>query len=80
MAGTSGGKYPAIRAHLQKNIGDVYREMDTSFAGFPAEDKTDPEACTSTIFTADRVALLVKKVEADELFFTLCSASLLSLR
>jgi hypothetical protein len=71
MAGTSGGKYPAIRAHLQKNIGDVYREMDTSFAGFPAEDKTDPEACTSApSHCSDRLVMLVEIVEADEPFST----------
>lgn len=29
MVGTSGGKFPQIRDHLQKNIADVYG-MDTS--------------------------------------------------
>jgi len=29
MVGTSGGKFPQIREHLQKNIADVYG-MDTS--------------------------------------------------
>ncbi len=29
MVGTNGSKYPAIRAHLDKNIGEKYK-MDTS--------------------------------------------------
>ena len=28
MAGVSGGKFPAIRQHLQENIAHVYKDMD----------------------------------------------------
>jgi D-galacturonate reductase len=30
MVGVSGHKFPAIRQHLEKNIGGVYKDMDTS--------------------------------------------------
>lgn len=30
MVGVSGGKYPAIRKHLQENIANVYKDMDVS--------------------------------------------------
>lgn len=44
MVGVSGSKFPAIRQHLQENIGNVYKDMDTSFVAYPEEGKTDPEA------------------------------------
>lgn len=44
MVGTTGSKFPAIRQHFEKNIGQVYRGLDLSFKGFPDEDKRDPEA------------------------------------
>ncbi len=31
MVGTNGSKYPAIRKHLDENIGQVYKDMDTSY-------------------------------------------------
>lgn len=31
MVGVSGGKFPAIRKHLQENIGNVYKDMDVSY-------------------------------------------------
>lgn len=30
MVGVNGSKFPAIRQHLQENIGQVYKDMDTS--------------------------------------------------
>lgn len=30
MVGVNGGKFPAIRQHLQENIENVYKDMDTS--------------------------------------------------
>ncbi|KAI5897712.1 NAD(P)-binding protein [Schizophyllum commune H4-8] len=44
MAGVSGSKFPAIREHLAKNIGEVYKDMDLSFDNYPEVDKSDPEA------------------------------------
>ncbi|EPE30159.1 NAD(P)-binding Rossmann-fold containing protein [Glarea lozoyensis ATCC 20868] len=49
MVGTSGGKFPAIREHLSKNITNVYNNLDTSFESYPANDKTDPEAYKAAI-------------------------------
>jgi D-galacturonate reductase len=31
MVGVNGKKFPAIREHLQTNIAQVYRDMDTSY-------------------------------------------------
>ena len=45
MVGVNGKKFPAIREHLQENIAGVYKDMDLSFDGFPAEDSVDPLAC-----------------------------------
>lgn len=45
MAGTNGTKFPGIRSHLQSNIGDVYRDFDLGFEGYPNEDvQRDPNA------------------------------------
>jgi D-galacturonate reductase len=49
MVGTSGGKFPAIRNHLTNNITNVYNGLDTSFASFPSDDKTDPNAYKTAI-------------------------------
>ncbi|TEY65534.1 hypothetical protein BOTCAL_0139g00010 [Botryotinia calthae] len=49
MVGTSGGKFPAILEHLNKNISQVYNNLDTSFDSFPANDKTDPAAYKTAI-------------------------------
>ena len=49
MVGTSGGKFPAIREHLKKNIEEVYKNMDTSFKGYPEGDVRDPEAYKAAI-------------------------------
>lgn len=45
MAGTNGGKFPEIREHFQKNIGDVYKGLDLTFRGFPEGNLRDAEAC-----------------------------------
>lgn len=47
MVGTTGSKFPAIRAHFDKNIGQVYRGLDLAFKGYPEGDTRDPEACAS---------------------------------
>ncbi|CDZ96485.1 d-galacturonic acid reductase [Phaffia rhodozyma] len=44
MVGTTGSKFPDIRKHFQKNIGDVYRGLDLTFKGYPDEQTRDPEA------------------------------------
>ena len=72
MVGVNGKKFPAIRKHMQKNIGDVYKDMDLTCETFPGDNEVDPEAYLKaldsfsagdavTIFTPDdthfRVAL-----------------------
>ncbi|KND93410.1 putative oxidoreductase YdgJ, partial [Tolypocladium ophioglossoides CBS 100239] len=49
MVGVNGTKFPAIREHLDKNITQVYNGLDTSFASFPANDTTDPDAYKAAI-------------------------------
>ncbi|KAK7064477.1 hypothetical protein R3P38DRAFT_2824770 [Favolaschia claudopus] len=46
MVGVNGGKFPAIRAHLEDNIGKVYKDMDLSFDEYPEGGKVDAEAST----------------------------------
>ena len=38
MAGTNGTKFPGIREHLQRCIGDRYADFDTSLCTYPADD------------------------------------------
>jgi len=35
MVGVNGDKFPAIRQHLQENIENVYKDMDTSYVTTP---------------------------------------------
>lgn len=49
MVGVSGRKFPAIRAHLQKNISEAYNGMDVSFTSYPADDQSDAEAYRTAI-------------------------------
>ncbi|KAB8073011.1 hypothetical protein BDV29DRAFT_176327, partial [Aspergillus leporis] len=49
MVGVSGRKFPGIRAHLQKNISEAYNNLDVSFASYPADDQTDPDAYKAAI-------------------------------
>lgn len=43
LAGSNGEKFPAVREHFQRLIGDRY-QMDTSFRSFPADDQQDAQA------------------------------------
>ncbi len=44
MVGTNGDKFAGIRQHFKTNIEDKYREMDTSFTGYPEAGKRDYDA------------------------------------
>lgn len=45
MAGSNGTKFPGIRAHVRRGIGDVYRDLDTEFQTFPSDStERDPKA------------------------------------
>eukprot|EP00536_Pseudo-nitzschia_multiseries_P012387 jgi/Psemu1/244477/estExt_Genewise1.C_4710008 len=47
MCGVNGKKFPGIRTHMQRNIGDVYKNMDLTCDTFPADDSVDPKAYES---------------------------------
>ncbi|KAI9838032.1 MAG: hypothetical protein M1819_006186 [Sarea resinae] len=49
MVGTSGHKFPAIRQHLQKNISEVYNNLDVSFTSYPNDTASDPLAYKTAI-------------------------------
>ncbi|EJF66619.1 D-galacturonic acid reductase [Dichomitus squalens] len=49
MVGVNGGKFPAIRKHLQENIGNVYKDLDVSFDAYPEGDSVNAEAYKEAI-------------------------------
>lgn len=50
MVGTAGNKFPAIRNHLQRNISNVYNNLDISFESYPADHAAfDPDAYKTAI-------------------------------
>lgn len=56
MCGVNGKKFPGIRAHMQRNIGDVYSGMDLTCETFPSDTEVDPNAyvgASSTYKTGD---------------------------
>mmetsp|Transcript_6415 Transcript_6415/g.18916 ORF Transcript_6415/g.18916 Transcript_6415/m.18916 type:complete len:423 (-) Transcript_6415:94-1362(-) len=60
MCGVNGKKFPGIRTHMQKNIGDVYGDMDLTCETFPNDDQVDPKAyvAASETFQAGDVAVI----------------------
>ena len=45
LCGTNGAKFPGIRAHMQRAIGDQYRDLDLTMETWPAEEgPRDPAA------------------------------------
>lgn len=61
LAGTNGTRFPGIRQHLQRCIGDVYRRMDVALESFPADNVAcDPLAyrtALSEVSTGDVVTV-----------------------
>ena len=51
IVGTNGKKFPAIREHLKKNIGEVYNMDTTLDHSCPADDQVDPDACKFVYFS-----------------------------
>ncbi|KAF9452606.1 NAD(P)-binding protein [Macrolepiota fuliginosa MF-IS2] len=49
MVGVNGKKFPAIRQHLEQNIGQVYKGLDLEFDEFPKNGNVDPEAYKEAI-------------------------------
>eukprot|EP00667_Euglena_gracilis_P018458 EG_transcript_19603 len=44
MVGVNGTKFPGIRAHMQRCIGDVYAGLDLTCETYPRDDEFDPNA------------------------------------
>ncbi len=54
MAGTKGTRFPMIRDHLQRAIGDRYRGFDLGFRSFPDDSvESDPSAYRHAIAALD---------------------------
>ncbi len=71
MAGTQGTKFPQLRAHLQRVIGDRYG-METSFRSFPADEvEKDREAWKRALDEADVVLVFTP----DDLHFEMAKAA-----
>ncbi|CAO1617701.1 unnamed protein product [Parajaminaea phylloscopi] len=51
MVATDGSKHPLIKEHFKKNIEERYRDMDTSYRGWPKEGVKDREAYRAAIDT-----------------------------
>ena len=49
MVGVNGKKFPGIRQHMEKNIGQVYKDMDLTCETFPADDQVDPQAYKTAV-------------------------------
>jgi D-galacturonate reductase len=60
MCGVNGNKFAGIRQHMQKNIGDVYKDMNLMCDTFPRDDQIDPVAYKTAIqsFQAKDVAVV----------------------
>ena len=48
---TQGTKFPGIRNHMQKNIGDVYKNMDLTCDTYPSDTTINPTAYLDAIQT-----------------------------
>ncbi len=52
MVGTNGTKFPGIRNHLRRVIGNAYHDMEIEFSSFPDDDvERDAEAYQSALAT-----------------------------
>lgn len=50
MCGVNGTKFPGIRAHLERNVGQVYH-LDTTCETFPDDSTIDPQAYKTALAT-----------------------------
>lgn len=51
MVGRNGNNFPGIRSHMQRRIGDVYKNMDLTCDTFPPDDQKDANAYKTAIAT-----------------------------
>lgn len=77
MCGVNGKKFPGVRAHMQRNIGDVYSDMDLTCETFPADDAVDPEAYVKAASTFKRgdVAIIFTPDDTHYSIATCCIAA-----
>jgi D-galacturonate reductase len=54
LCGVNGKKFPAIRAHLQRVIGEVYEGLDLTLETYPRDDQVEPEAYLDAISKFER--------------------------
>ncbi|MFT5855317.1 MAG: D-galacturonate reductase, partial [Verrucomicrobiales bacterium] len=75
MAGTNGTKFPAIREHLDQQLGQRYRNLDTAFESFPADNcGRDTEAyliAMDSLLPGDCVLVFTP----DDTHFTIATAA-----
>lgn len=51
LCGVNGRKFPGIRDHMQRQIADVYDDIDLTCETFPNDDQANPEAYEAAIAT-----------------------------
>jgi len=49
MCGVNGKKFPGIRDHMKKCIGDVYKDMDLTCDTFPTDDTVNPRSYVDAV-------------------------------
>jgi len=54
MCGVNGKKFPGVRAHMQRCIGDVYKDMDLTCGTFPGDDEVKANAYVDAAATFRR--------------------------
>jgi len=73
LCGVNGTKFPAIRAHMAKAIGEVYDGMDLTCDTFPADDAVEPtayDAALASFAPGDAVTIFTP----DDTHFTIALA------
>ena len=62
MVGVNGGKFPAIREHLDKNIGGIYKDMDLTWVELPYGEIADIHVSSLDSRNTPRKARLTLKL------------------
>jgi len=70
-AGTSGGKWPAVRSHLRQALAE-YKGLDLTMATYPADGKTDPLAYKAAIDQLQRGDAITVFTPDDTHFDIIC--------
>lgn len=62
MVGVNGGKFPAIREHLDKNIGGVYKDMNLTWVALSSGEIADIHVSSLASRNTPRKARLTRKL------------------